>query len=250
MGKTSIESRLNLPGKWAWFLMEIPGPLVILYCLATIPPSLGLTVHDLSWTNWTLAGMYITHYIYRAIAYPILQPTMSPIHALPFLGAAAFNVINALSIGGWIAGYGPRHTVDDWAGALYRIEVGLVIWGWSWLAVMFHDDDLREIRRAALRMQREKAEKEGKKIEGVDKVYMIPKNGLFHFVLHAHYFCEWFEWLGFWVVGGLDFVPARNFLMNEVCTMLPRALGGRRWYIERFGEEKIGGRKAVIPGLL
>jgi len=250
MGKTSIESRLNLPGKLGWFLMEIPGPLVIIYCMLSIPPSLGITVHDLSWTNWTLAGIYITHYIYRAIAFPILQPTMSPIHALPFLGAAVFNVINGLSIGGWIAGYGPRYTVDDWAGSLYRIEIGLVVWGWSWLAVMFHDDDLREIRRAALRMQAEKAEKEGKSPEGVDKVYMIPKNGLFHYVLHAHYFCEWFEWLGFWIVGGLDFVPARNFLMNEICTMLPRALGGKRWYIERFGEERVDGRKAVIPGLL
>jgi 3-oxo-5-alpha-steroid 4-dehydrogenase 1 len=32
--------------------------------------------------------------------------------------------------------------------------------------------------------------------------------------------------------------------------MLPRALSGKRWYIEKFGEEKVANRKAIIPGLL
>jgi 3-oxo-5-alpha-steroid 4-dehydrogenase 1 len=32
--------------------------------------------------------------------------------------------------------------------------------------------------------------------------------------------------------------------------MLPRAVQGKRWYVERFGEEKVGGRKAIIPGFL
>jgi len=249
-GKTSITSRLNLPGKIGWAIMETPGPLMVLYCMLSIPPSLGLTVHDLSWTNWTMAGMYTLHYIYRAWLFPFLQPSMSPIHAVPFLGAIAFNTINGLCIGGWLAGYGPRSTVDDWAGHLYRIEIGLVVWGWSLLGNMFHDDDLREIRRAALRMQKEKAVKDNKPIEGVDKVYMLPKNGLFHFILYPHYLCEWLEWTGFWVVGGLDCAPARNFLINEVATMLPRALSGKRWYVQKFGQERVGNRKAIIPGIL
>jgi 3-oxo-5-alpha-steroid 4-dehydrogenase 1 len=32
--------------------------------------------------------------------------------------------------------------------------------------------------------------------------------------------------------------------------MLPRALAGKRWYEEKFGKDKVAGRKAVIPGLL
>lgn len=122
----------------------------------------------------------------------------------------------------------------------------MVVWGWGLLANVYHDDDLREIRRAAARRQ----EKEGGKKEGVEKVYMIPKNGLFRRVLYAHYLCEWVEWAGFWMVGGLGCAPARSFLLNEVSTMLPRAVQGKRWYVERFGAEKVGERKAAIPGLI
>ncbi|KAK1093521.1 hypothetical protein LTR48_002161 [Friedmanniomyces endolithicus] len=233
-GKTSIDSRFNLPGKWAWCFMEVPGMLTVLYCMLTIPSTIGLSSpQQLPWGNWAMAFVYTIHYIYRAILSPLL---LNPI-------------INGISIGGWLAGYGPT-TVHDWAGRLYWMEIGLVIWGWSFLGNVFHDDDLREIRRSALRRQQKKAKEEGKPIEGVNKLYMMPKNGLFHYVLYPHYFCEWLEWGGFWMVGGLGCVPARTFLLNEIATMLPRALQGRRWYVEKFGKERVGNRKAVIPGLL
>jgi 3-oxo-5-alpha-steroid 4-dehydrogenase 1 len=32
--------------------------------------------------------------------------------------------------------------------------------------------------------------------------------------------------------------------------MLPRALQGKRWYEKKFGKEKVGGRKAVVPGII
>jgi len=250
MGKTSTESRLNLPGKLAWFLMETPGMLVVLWSVLTLPKQLGVS-ETLPWPNYTMAGLYCIHYTYRAILFPLLQPTMSPIHVGPFLGAIAFNVLNGISIGGWTAGYGPT-TGREWGpNAIYRVQLGMVWWGWSLLANIYHDDDLREIRRAAARMQKERAEKAGKKdVEGVHKIYMIPKNGLFHFILYAHYFCEWFEWAGFWIIGGKNCQPARTFLINEISTMLPRAVEGRKWYINKFGKEKVGSKKAIIPGIL
>ncbi|KXL43626.1 hypothetical protein M433DRAFT_69412 [Acidomyces richmondensis BFW] len=247
-GKTSVDSKLNLPGKWAWFFMEIPGFLTVLYCVSTIPAKEGLP--NLPWANWAMVCVYVIHYIYRAVLSPLfLNPSMSPIHPLVFFSAFAWQLINGLSIGGWVAGYGPT-TMYDWAGRLYWIEIGLIIWGWGFLGNMFHDDDLREIRRSALVRQKEQAKKEGKPIEGVDKLYMMPKNGLFHYILYPHYLCEWFEWAGFWMMGGWNCVPARSFLLNEISTMLPRALQGRQWYVNKFGKEKVGNRKAVIPGLL
>ena len=246
-GKTSIASSLNLPGKWAWWAMELPGFITVLYCMFTIPKQEG--IETLPWANWTMAGIYTIHYIYRSTLTPLLNPSMSPIHLFVALGAGFFNLFNGLSIGGWLAGYGPT-TQEDWAGRLYTIEVGLVIWGWGLLGNIFHDDDLREIRRSALRRQKAQAEKEGKPAEGVDKMYVMPKNGLFHLILYPHYLCEWFEWAGFWMIGGLHCAPARNFLVNEISTMLPRAVQGRRWYVEKFGEKAVGSRKAVIPGLI
>ena len=120
------------------------------------------------------------------------------------------------------------------------------------LANAYHDDELREIRRAAARNQKKRQEASGgnKDGEAVEKVYMIPENGLFRIVLFPHYFCEWIEWCGFWMVGGLACVPARSFVINEVATMLPRALQGKQWYIERFGQDKIANKKAVVPGVI
>lgn len=192
-----------------------------------------------------------THYIYRAIIGPLLNPSMSPIHPIIFFSAIMFQLFNATCIGGWLASYGPL-TTKDWEGRAEWIEVGMVIFGLGLLSNIYHDDELREIRRAAARKQVRDSINQGKKLGGnsVAKVYMVPENGLFHLVLYPHYLCEWIEWCGFWMVGGLGCVPARCFVMNEVSSMLPRAVNGRQWYIERFGKEKIGARKAVIPWTL
>ena len=228
--------------------MESPGFITVLYCMFAIPERENLV--RLPWANWTMAGMFTLHYIYRAVLSPlVLNPSMSPIHPLVFVCAFGWQVMNGFSIGGWLGGYGPR-TVWDWQDRSREIMIGMVIWGWALLGNMFHDDDLREIRRAAARRQKEQAEKEKKPQDGIEKLYMMPKNGLFHYILFPHYLCEWIEWGGFWLVGGLNCVPARSFLVNEIATMLPRALAGKRWYIEKFGKERVGNRKAVIPGLL
>ncbi|KAF1960298.1 3-oxo-5-alpha-steroid 4-dehydrogenase-like protein [Byssothecium circinans] len=247
-GKTSNDSRFNISGKWGWFTMESAGFVTLMYIMSTLPRELG--IESLPWGNWTMAGCFVIHYIYRAVLSPLfLNPSMSPMSPFVWLLAFAFQVLNSISIAGWLAGYGPT-TDSDWAGRYMTMEIGLVIWAWGLLGNIFHDDDLREIRRSAERKQRAEAEKLGKPIEGVDKVYMLPKNGLFGYVLYAHYFCEWIEWAGYWMVGGWGCRPARTFLINEISTMLPRALQGKRWYEKKFGKEKVGARKAVVPGLI
>ena len=176
---------------------------------------------------------------------------MSPIHISVWAAALAFQLINSTCIGGWLAGHGPT-VQSDWEGSAERIEVGMMIFAVGLLANAYHDDELREIRRAASRNQKKKQEVQGEKGDEtkVEKLYMIPENGLFRAVLYPHYFCEWIEWCGFWMVGGLACVPARSFVLNEIFAMLPRAVQGKQWYIERFGKEKVAGKKAVIPGIL
>lgn len=176
---------------------------------------------------------------------------MSPIHLSVWLSALSFQLINATAIGGYLASYGPL-TTADWAGRAVYIEFGMMIFFVGLAGNIYHDDELREIRRAVARnvKRREEARGEGQKGKGVDKVYMMPENGLFRMVLYPHYFCEWIEWTGFWMIGGWSCVPARTFMLNEIATMLPRALQGKRWYLERFGAEKVAGRKAVVPGVI
>ncbi|KAL6707976.1 hypothetical protein ACN47E_003650 [Coniothyrium glycines] len=247
-GKTSGNSRFNIPGKIGWFTMEAPGFVTLLYIMYALPRELGL--RELPWGSWTMAGCFTIHYIYRAVLAPlVLNPSMSPMHPFVWIMAVGFQLFNAISIGGYLAGYGPT-TQHAWAARKEYMFAGLVLWCWGFMANVFHDDDLREIRRSADRKQRKAAAEQGKPVEGVDKIYMIPKNGLFKYALHAHYLCEWIEWAGWWMVGGMAFKPGQSFLLNEIATMLPRALQGKRWYEKKFGKEKLGNRKAVIPGLL
>jgi len=132
------------------------------------------------------------------------------------------------------------------------MELGMMIFFLGLFGNIFHDDELREIRRSALRSQAQADPSRGlnKDGKGVHKIYQIPQNGLFNYILYPHYLCEWIEWAGFYLMTGSSCVPARNFLINEIAAMLPRAVQGKKWYIEKFGKEKIGGKKAVLPGIL
>ena len=226
--------------------MECPGFITVLYLMYTLPGHIGLDT-PLPKENLLLGGLYVTHYLYRAILYPLLNPSMSPIHVLVWASAFLWQLVNGISIGGFLGGYGPT-TAHDWDGHYLYIEFGLMVWILGFTMNIWHDDELREIRRAALRRQAK--EQQGDSGKKVDKVYFVPQNGLFWLVLYPHYLMEWVEWFGWWMMAGWGCAPGRNFLINEISTMLPRAIQGRQWYIETFGREKIGSRTAVIPGLI
>jgi 3-oxo-5-alpha-steroid 4-dehydrogenase 1 len=253
MGKTSTSSRFNIPGALGWFTMEIPGASSLLYTITSLvsqryPATPVLyALHELPWQNKLMAAMFVAHYTYRAVLAPlVLNPSMAPIHPFVWVSAAFFQVVNGTCIGAWIGAYGPV-TSAEWATRPdWQIYLGTAIWAAGLLGNIYHDDVLRDIRRKAVKKE-EVAKEKGEKKE---RVYEIPEGGLFKLVLYAHYFCEWVEWGGFWLVGGLGCVPARVFLVNEVLTMGPRAWNGWYWYVERFGREKIGSRKAVIPWLV
>ena len=57
MGKTSVESRFNMPGRIGWMIMECPGFLTLLYVMNTLPALQGVT--DLPWQNKVLGGLFV-----------------------------------------------------------------------------------------------------------------------------------------------------------------------------------------------
>lgn len=165
--------------------------------------------------------------------------------------AFCFQICNATCLGAWLAAYGPT-TQEEWAqvSPLPQFVTGLAVWYIGLSSNFFHDEELREIRRKEMRRQDEIRKKAGggKKV-AIEKHYQIPQAGLFKYMLYPHYFCEWVEWTGFWLAAGWGCAPARAFLVNELFTMLPRAINGRKWYIDTFGEEKIKKKWTVIPGV-
>lgn len=56
MGKTSIDSRFNIPGRIAWIVMEVPGVLTLLYLMFALPAQNGLS--NLPMANWLMAGLF------------------------------------------------------------------------------------------------------------------------------------------------------------------------------------------------
>jgi len=57
MGKTSVTSRLNFPGRIGWMIMECPGFMTLLYIMKTLPAEQGVV--DLPWQNKVLAGLFV-----------------------------------------------------------------------------------------------------------------------------------------------------------------------------------------------
>ena len=248
MGKTSQPSIFNIPGRLAWLTMESPGFLTLLHIMHTLPLQHGHD--DLPWQNKVLAGLFVIHYAYRAVAFPFLQPSISPMHVFVWMSAVCFQLLNATCLGGWLAAYG-NVTEAEWQAKvpLWQFAAGILIFYVGLSANYFHDEELREIRRREMRRQKQQRQQNGA-AASADKHYRIPQAGLFKYMLYPHYFCEWIEWTGFWMACGFGCRPAMAFVLNEIFVMLPRAVNGKRWYLETFGEEKIKKKYAVIPGLL
>jgi 3-oxo-5-alpha-steroid 4-dehydrogenase 1 len=61
MGKTSVTSRFNIPGKIAWITMEVPGFLTVLYIMNTLPAQVGLSA--LPWENKAMGGLFVSLHI-------------------------------------------------------------------------------------------------------------------------------------------------------------------------------------------
>lgn len=266
MGKTSVNSRFNLPGRIGWLTMEAPGFLTLLYNLINLTPQANPYYHhhpsssqpdtsySLPWQNKVLAALFVIHYSYRAILFPFLQPSMSPLHILIWLFGLSFQVVNGTMIGAWLSAYGPL-TQSDWSAQLHfgtmQFVLGILVFYIGLAANYYHDDELREIRRREIARQHrlQAAAASGKPKSAAEKHYEIPTGGLFKIMLYPHYFVEWIEWTGFWIAAGFGCVPARCFLVNEIAAMLPRAVKGKKWYEEKFGREKIAKKWAVIPGV-
>jgi 3-oxo-5-alpha-steroid 4-dehydrogenase 1 len=178
---------------------------------------------------------------------------MAPIHIVVWATALSFQLCNAICLGSWLSAYGVV-TESGWEtySSVPQFVWGLCVFYFGLVGNWLHDEELREIRRKEQRRQdkiRKESNNSGDGAVAVEKHYEIPSGGLFKYMLYPHYFCEWIEWLGFFIAAGWGCAPARAFLINEVTSMLPRAVNGKKWYVEKFGEDKVRKKWVVLPGV-
>lgn len=262
MGKTSSRSRINLPGRYTWAIAESIGPINLLFILFSLPSKVKPTPRapssflrtGLPAQNEILGFLYVLHYINRAFVAPLfLAPSISPIHPTVAAMMATFQFINSSNIASWLV-----YTIlsDDFAARpLFSLSsvIGLLLFVLGLVGNFSAETKLFELRRGAAKR---KAKSEGKAEISYDKVYVIPPaEGLFRHILFPHYVFEWLEWTGFWILGGAwglgwgNSSPALWFVVVEIATMLPRAVGGRQWYEQKFGKRAVAGRAAAFPTL-
>jgi 3-oxo-5-alpha-steroid 4-dehydrogenase 1 len=261
MGKTSNNSRFNLPGRFAWVAAEIVGPINLIYIITMLPAKLkpppsaptSFLGTGLPAQNEILACLYLLHYLNRALVSPLyLNPSMSPIFPPVTVFMSVFQFTNSTSVATWLVystQSAPRATLPVLS---FGSFIGVLLFLLGLAGNIWAETRLYELRRGAARR---KARSEGKATITYDKVYVIPPvEGFFKYVLYPHFVSEWLEWTGYWLLGGCwglgwgSGSAAFWFLMCELATMIPRAAEGRKWYEARFGKRAVAGRAAVIPG--
>ncbi|KAL4809014.1 hypothetical protein BDV18DRAFT_133720 [Aspergillus unguis] len=232
-GKTSSKqpTLFNLPGRLAWFLMEIVGPLNLLYILTNLAPKLNMATLPLP--NKLVASLYVLHYINRAIISPFFSaPAMSPIHIFVAGSAMIFNWFNSTCLAAWLVGYNvttlpgyyppsplgdatPEKVLEDSLASttgtsLLLPGVGLGLFVLGMVGNISSERRLHRLRREAADAKKPKDDDSTVTLTKSDsdsgnkyhKVYIIPPaNGLFSTILYPHYVFEWLEWIGFALVG-------------------------------------------------
>jgi 3-oxo-5-alpha-steroid 4-dehydrogenase 3 len=86
-----------------------------------------------------------------------------------------------------------------------------------------------------------------------NKGYQLPAHPLFPYLLCPHYTCE----IAIYALLSLIAVPAGSMVnWTLICGTLfvatnlgVTAVGTKEWYLEKFGAEKVGPRKRMIPGI-
>ncbi|BFZ54095.1 hypothetical protein PYCC9005_001127 [Savitreella phatthalungensis] len=236
---------VEIPGKLSWLVSENVVLVRYLWTLSAAAEARGMTVFELLGKldagRLTAFAMFAGHYIHRATIYPLLtMPSMSPSRPAVFALASGWQFLN-----GYLQAIALlRATVLTSAqpGSL-QYTIGVLVFLIGMIGNIWHDNALAQIRRKVA-----KPTKSEKPVE-VARKYEVPKGGLFSLVAFPHYLLEWIEWTGYALVLGQ---PEGWWIVPlEIAVMLPRAVGGLRWYREKFDKKEIPPRwKAVIPWLI
>ncbi len=220
---------VSLDPRLGWFLMELPATVVFLAFFFRGP----------SWNQpFALFMLFLwsCHYLNRGWLMPALM-------RVPKGGKSSFSLM-VVTIG-WVVTSLHGYLNARWANEFHpdpswswfadpRFIVGALIY-YAGLAMNLHADHI-------VRTLRSKEE-----VESGEKVYRIPRGGLFRYVTNAPYFTELMLWTGFailtWSMAGV------YILTISMANLIPRAFATHKWYQERF-DDYPEERRVLIPGVL
>jgi protein-S-isoprenylcysteine O-methyltransferase Ste14 len=207
---------LSVSSMTGWLLMELPAATVFPVCLLSggWPGPVEL-VFLLLWQ---------THYVNRAIVYPLRQRSNKRVSLVIVSFGVIFNVMNGYlngrHLGVFSSGYDVSWLWDP------RFVTGAVIFATGFV-INVHSDEI------LLRMRRRKPGE-----------YSIPRGGMFEVVSCPNYLGEILEWTG-WAIATWS-LPGLAFALWTAANLIPRAHTNHAWYRKTYPDYP-GRRKALIP---
>lgn len=208
-----------VPNRVAWIFMETPA--VVWFAWVFWQGANRAAVVPL-----ILAGMWLSHYIYRTCIYPFRLRTSGKTMPLVLaLLAFGFQVLNGYVNGRQVSEFG-AYTEAWLTDPRFLIGVAVFVAG---AAINHHADHvLLHLRKPG------------------ETGYKIPQGGLYRYVTSPNYLGEMLEWVGWaiatWSLAGVAFAA------YTAANLIPRAMENHRWYLEKFPDYPKE-RKRVIPFL-
>ncbi len=210
-----------ISNRMGWIMMELPSLLVF-------TGFIFLNENPESDVVYIFTAFWVIHYINRSLIFPFRLKTKGKKMPLTIaLMAIFFNAANA-SLNGYYLSYAHFLYPDGWWFDP-RFIVGILLFLMGMYINMKADNHLIYLRKQN------------------NNHYVIPRQGLFHWISCPNYFGEIIEWLGFAVM--VWSLPALSFLVWTVANLVPRALSYHHWYQRTFPDYPPY-RKAIIPYIL
>ena len=209
----------SLPYKLGWFIQEIISPLsLFIFYFLSIKNFENKIV-------WFFLLIWISHYIYRSIIFPLrMGKNSSRIPMLVILSAVTFNIVNGFINGYYLGTTNYNNT--------YYLEYNFII-GLFFVIIGFYINFKSDNTLIALKAK--------------NKGYLIPEGNMYNYISCPNYFGEMIEWLGFSIMTLSP--PAFIFFIWTVANLFPRALATHKWYKEEFNNYPKQ-RKAIIPFII
>jgi len=203
---------IMIDNRWGWFWMELPA-LVLMPLIILISPVKKNAIIAL------ILSLWILHYFYRTILFPIkLKTKGKKIPLIIVVSAFIFNLFNGFFVGYEI-------------GNISQLEFGInTIIGLIIFFVGMYINRSSDNKLISLRQE--------------NKEYQIPNGGMFKYISCPNHFGEIVEWIGFSII--VLNLGSLSFALWTAFNLIPRALNHHNWY-NNFFKEYPRDRKAVIP---
>jgi 3-oxo-5-alpha-steroid 4-dehydrogenase 1 len=208
--------------KLAWFVMELPSLLIMLFFLM-------FGTHSFDSYVWILFALWIFHYTNRTFIYPLrIRATEKKMPLVIMLNAILFNLMNAGLNGYFLSELAnPQTYQQDWLTSPNFI-LGAVLFVTGMTINWKSDSILIHLRKPG------------------ETGYKIPRGFLFDYVSSPNLFGELVEWGGFALMAWN--LPALTFMVWTFANLVPRAKNHHDWYHSKFADYPKE-RKAVFPFL-